>query len=415
MKTTGPQRPPKKFHPHPFAYHEEVVLTVETLTNLGIGLGRIDGWVVFVAFALPGDKVRARVFRNDKRHSQADLVEVLEPSPHRVEPVCELFGRCGGCQYQNLSYESQLDWKRRQVEELLAHMAKLEAPVAAPMHSPQTMGYRSKITPHFQKPNADGEIGPIGFLQVGRRREAVDVPDCPIAMAPINARLVSLREEVHARATTYKKGATLLLRASDGDDPVLTDPHAICEQRVGDLVFKFPAGDFFQNNPFILKDFTDYVRAEAVAGGARYLVDAYCGSGLFGLTAAAAFERVMGIEISESSIQWARQNAEANAIDNAEFLVGKSEALFPQCPFPGPETAMVVDPPRKGCDRVFLDQLFAFGPERVIYVSCNPATQMRDLVAFSEAGYRLAKLQPIDLFPQTRHLECVATLVRAAP
>lgn len=406
------RRPPKKFHPHPFAYHEEITLTVDALTNLGAGLGRVEGWVVFVPFALPGERVRARVYRNDKRHSEADLVEVLSPSPDRIEPECPLFGRCGGCQYQHYRYERQLEWKQRQVEELLEHMTTLKAPVAPVRTSDRTYGYRSKITPHFQKPNRDGAMDAIGFLQVGRRRDLVDVEHCPIAMPAINERLTSLRKEIHRRARDYKRGASLLLRASEGEPPVITDPRATCRQRVGNLIFSFPAGDFFQNNPFILEAFTDYVREEASAGSARFLIDAYCGSGLFALTAAGAFERVLGIEISQSSIRWARQNAEANGIGNADFIVGQSQALFPQCDFPGNETAMIVDPPRRGCDAEFLEQLFAFGPERVVYVSCNPATQMRDLNAFAERGYTLTRIQPFDLFPQTRHLECVATLVR---
>ena len=408
----APPRPPKKFHPVPFTYHQEIELKIDALTNLGIGVGRIDGWVVFVPFALPEDTVRARVYRNDKRHSEADLIEVLQPSPHRVEPRCELFGRCGGCQYQHLAYEQQLHWKRQQVCDLLKHMVKLEVEVASVIHTEQTFGYRSKITPHFQKPR-DGVIETIGFLQVGRRRDALELDSCPIAMDALNARLPSLKAETRKNAKRYKKGATILLRASDGPEKVITDNKAICDQRVGELNFRFLAGDFFQNNPFILEAFTDYVRQEATAGDAKFLVDAYCGSGLFCLTAAKSFEQAMGVEVSGASIEWARKNAEDNGITNASFIVGQSEALFPECPFPGKDTAMIVDPPRKGCDELFLNQLFAFGPERVVYVSCNPATQMRDLNAFGEHGYQLTKMQPFDLFPQTRHLECVATLVRS--
>ncbi len=413
VENLAPARPPKKFHPDPFTYHQEIELSIDSLTNLGVGVGRIEGWVVFVPFALPEDTVRARVYRNDKRHSEADLVEVLQPSPHRVEPSCELFGYCGGCQYQHLSYEQQLHWKRKQVADLLKHMVKLEIEVAPVIHTEQTFGYRSKITPHFQKPR-DGVIETIGFLQVGRRRAALELDHCPIAMDSLNERLTSLKADTRANAKRYKKGATILLRASDGPEKVITDTKNICNQRVGELNFRFPAGDFFQNNPFILEAFTGYVRDEATAEESKFLVDAYCGSGLFCLTAAHAFEQAMGVEVSGASIEWARNNAEANKITNATFIAGKSEALFPECPFPGNETAMIVDPPRKGCDELFLNQLFAFGPKRVIYVSCNPATQMRDLNAFAQHGYQLTAMQPFDLFPQTRHLECVATLVRTS-
>ena len=130
-------RPPAKFNPVPFAYHQEIELVIDSLTNLGQGIGRHDGWVVFVPFALPGERVRARVFRNHKGHSEADLVEVLEPSPHRVAPVCRLFGTCGGCQYQNLDYAEQLRWKREQVAGLLKHMAGIEHPVEPVVPSPR--------------------------------------------------------------------------------------------------------------------------------------------------------------------------------------------------------------------------------------------------------------------------------------
>jgi tRNA/tmRNA/rRNA uracil-C5-methylase (TrmA/RlmC/RlmD family) len=175
---------------------------------------------------------------------------------------------------------------------------------------------------------------------------------------------------------------------------------------------KFLARDFFQNNPFILPAFAGHVRAQAAASGARFLVDAYCGSGLFALSAASAFERVAGIEISETSVAFARENAAANGMANAVFQAGDAAAIFAGLDFPPGDTVVVIDPPRRGCDEGFLRQLFAFGPRAVVYVSCDPATQMRDLVHFFAAHYELRAVQPFDLFPQTRHLECVITLQR---
>ncbi len=405
------KRLPKKFNPHPFAYHQEIELTIDTLTNLGVGLGRVDGWVVFVPFSLPGEKVRARVFRNHSSYSETDLVEVLVPSPHRVEPACILFGTCGGCQYQNLDYDEQLKWKQRQVGELLRHMAGIEFDVLPVIPSPQRYGYRSKITPHFKKPGREGGMGAIGFLQNGRRFDLVDVPQCPIAMAPINAALPGVRQEVTAKSSHYKNGATILLRATS-EETVIRDPKAIATERVGELEFRFPAGDFFQNNPFILEAFTGYVGEQAAASGASYLVDAYCGSGLFALTSATRFKEALGLEISESSIAWAEKNAAANGIANCRFLAGSVEDLFAGVTWPGGDCAVIIDPPRKGSSDAFLDQLFAFGPKAVVYVSCNPATQMRDLKRFVATGYALRSVQPFDLFPQTRHLECVMVLER---
>jgi 23S rRNA (uracil1939-C5)-methyltransferase/tRNA (uracil-5-)-methyltransferase len=227
-------------------------------------------------------------------------------------------------------------------------------------------------------------------------------------MDAINAALPGERARILAASGSKKKGATLLLRATA--DGVITDPRATAVEVVDGLRFEFLAGDFFQNNPFILPAFTRHAREEASATGNRFLVDAYCGSGLFALTAASAFEAVDGVEICESAVRQATANARANGIANARFLAGHAAAIFGDISRPAGRTTVLIDPPRAGADEAFLSQLFAFRPSRVVYVSCNPATQMRDLKAFLGAGYRLGKVQPFDLFPQTKHLECVMTL-----
>jgi tRNA/tmRNA/rRNA uracil-C5-methylase (TrmA/RlmC/RlmD family) len=297
------------------------------------------------------------------------------------------------------------------VEELLLHMAGVTFPVAPVIGSPEEFGYRSKITPHFNPPRADSSM-PIGFLRQGTRFDIIDVPHCDIATAPINERLTSARAEVLAQRDTYKRGSTILLRDANGT--VATEFDAVITETVGDLKLRFLARDFFQNNPFILPAFTTYVREQAAGSGARLLVDAYCGSGLFALTAAPAFERVAGVEISESSIVFAKQNATANGITNATFLASDAAQIFAGLDFPAADTAVIIDPPRKGCDEAFIQQLVAYGPRTVVYVSCDPATQMRDLQGFLAAGYTLSAVQPFDLFPQTRHLECVCTLTKAS-
>jgi 23S rRNA (uracil1939-C5)-methyltransferase/tRNA (uracil-5-)-methyltransferase len=414
----------KKFNDRPFGYHQEIELSVSTLTNLGLGLGRVDlegadggrKWVVMVAFALPGERVRARVYRNHANYSEADLVEVLQASPHRVEPRCPLFGRCGGCQYQNLDYAKQLEWKRRQVAELVEHMAGLTLAVSPVIGSPRPFGYRSKITPHFNSPQEGKELA-IGFLRQGNRFDIVDVPRCEIATDAINARLTAERAEIRSRAGegAFARGSTILLRDAGGRVTTGHEDRITEEIPLGPgetLRLSFLARDFFQNNPFILPAFASYVRDQARSCGARFLVDAYCGSGLFALACARAFERVAGIEVSDSSVSFARENAAANGIGNASFTAGDASSIFSGLEFPSADTVVVIDPPRKGCDGAFLRQLFAFGPRAVVYVSCDPATQMRDLKGFLAAGYAATAVQPFDLFPQTRHLECVITLAR---
>ena len=403
------QQRPRKFKAEPYEWHEVVELKIEALSNLGAGIAKPEGWVVFVPFALPGERIRAKVWRNETNCTHADLVEILEPSPDRIEPHCPHFATCGGCQYQHLPYEKQLEWKTRQVGELLWHMVGIEEEVKATIPSPKQWGYRSKITPHFQRPKP-GEDFPIGFLEFNRRTRLVDVYNCPIAMDEINEVLQPIRDDVKRRAAEYKKGATLLLRATE--DRVETDHRAPVSEKVGDLKFNFLAGDFFQNNPFILDSFTGHAAEQAKGPNQKYLLDAYCGSGLFGLTLAKNFEQVVGIELSETSADWARRNAKTNGIENASFIASSAEALFADITFPPEQTSVLIDPPRKGCSVDFLHQLFDFGPSRVVYVSCNPATQMRDLKSFLEKGYKIESIQPFDLFPQTRHLECVIALSR---
>jgi tRNA/tmRNA/rRNA uracil-C5-methylase (TrmA/RlmC/RlmD family) len=405
------RRPPRQFNPHPFAYHQELEVEIESLTNLGAGVARVEGWVIFVPFALPGERVRCRVFRNYKNYSDADLVEVIEASPQRREPLCHLFGRCGGCQYQNLQYEEQLVWKRQQVAELLERMAGVSFPVDPVVPSPVQWGYRSKITPHFHKPKG-GEIGEIGFLRAGSRHALVDVEKCWIAMDEINAELQTVRQEARDRGASFKNGATLLMRASEGR--VLRRADELAVETVAGVRFEFQAGDFFQNNPFILPAFVEHVVDEAVAGGARFLVDAYCGSGLFGICAAQRFEAVLGVEVSASAVVKAGHNAKLNGLENCAFMAADAERIFEQVTSPADSTAIIIDPPRAGCSEAFLVQLLAFKPRTLVYVSCNPATQMRDLKQLNAGGYALRRVRPFDLFPQTKHLECVMTLERTA-
>ena len=402
-------QPPRKFNPHPFAYHQELDVRIESLTNEGAGVARVDGWVVFVPFTLAGELVKCRVFRNHKNYSEADFVSVIEPSPNRVTPQCPLFSQCGGCQYQHLSYEEQLLSKQRQVADLLKHMAKIEHPVRSVIPSPVQYGYRSKITPHFQRPK-EGGIGAIGFLRARTRNAMVDVEQCPIAMPELNAQLASVRERARANSAEFKNGATLLMRAASNG--VLTRPDEIAVEDVDGVRFEFQAGDFFQNNPFILPKFVRHAIDEAKATGAKHLVDAYCGSGLFAINAARDFENVIGVEISETAVKKAAHNAEINSLTNCRFIAADAQHVFKDVPHAGADTVVIIDPPRAGSSPEFLRQLFAFNPKGVVYISCNPATQMRDLVLFTEAGFKLGTVQPFDLFPQTKHLECVMTLSR---
>lgn len=399
---------PRNFVPVPFEYHEIVELEIDDITNLGSGVGRVGDWVVMVPFALGGERVKARIFRNRKNFSEGDLVEIVRPSPQRVAPKCGLFGICGGCQYQHLAYEAQLEWKRKQVADLMERIGGIKCTPLPTKPSPMQYAYRSKLTPHYERPrNSDF---PIGFVKVGRRTELVDVPYCPIASDAINAALPAARADLCARKNSLRRGGTILLRDAGGK--VCRDNNAAVRERVGDLEFEFVAGEFFQNNPFILPEFVAYGVSEAK--GPRFLVDAYCGVGMFALSAAKEFERVAGIELSANAVECARKNAGINNIANCSFFAGKAENIFESVSsdYPGAETSVIIDPPRSGCDMSFIGQLARFAPAKIVYVSCGPDTQARDATELQKLGYRLEKLQPFDLFPQTRHIESVATFLR---
>ncbi|MGA2052509.1 MAG: class I SAM-dependent RNA methyltransferase [Opitutales bacterium] len=406
---------PARFNDKPFPYHHELTLEVETLTNLGVGLGRVDGWVVMVPFALPGESVRARVFRNHANYSQADLVEVLRSSPARRAPACPLFGDCGGCQYQHLEYAQQLAWKTRQVREVFARLGGLPEADIRPAHpSPREYHYRSKLTPHYERPRPDSSF-PIGFLRAGRR-VLVDVLQCPIATEAVNAALPATRAALAARAATLKRGGTLLLRevGAPGQTRVVTDPRATVTAAIGDTTFQFQAGDFFQNNPFILPELVDYVLAEAAGAGAKFLLDVYCGAGVFALCGRHRFTQCLGVEVNADAVLRAIENASRNDAANCVFRTGAAETIFAGVKFLAAETAVILDPPRAGCDEPFLRQLIAYAPARIVYVSCDPATQARDIKILAASGYRLLHAQPFDLFPQTRHIENVATMEKVS-
>ena len=413
-------KPPKNFTPHPFPYHKEVELRIETLTYSGKGLGRVNDWVVMAPFTIPEEHVRVRIFRNHASYSEADLVEILERSPQRVDPCCPLFTNCGGCQYQHLDYTVQLEWKQRHVADLFQRLAKTHVSIQPVQPAPRIYAYRSKLTPHYQSPSVSTSrhrdsqhIGAIGFKGVYGGR-LIDVPHCPIATDAINTKLAREREWLCRQSPIGVKkkvrGGTLLLR--QGLEGVVTDPRAVLSERVGGFIFQFKAGDFFQNNSYGLPKLVQHVVQQVQAPGIDYLVDAYCGVGLFSISAARHFQNSFGIEISADAIRWAQANAVLNHTSNCTFRVGEAADLFAQLPCSGNVSSVILDPPRKGCDAVFLERLFAFAPQRVVYVSCDPATQVRDLIAFLANRYAIETVQPFDLFPQPRHIENVVTLTR---
>lgn len=411
-------RPPKQFKNHPFRFHEELTLDITDLTNQGDGVAKLtdplrqlENYVIFVPFTAPGDKIIARIIHNAKNVSRAELVEILTPSPSRTEPLCPHFTHCGGCQYQHLSYPAQLQHKTQQITQLLQRLAGAQHPVNPTIPSPRPFHYRSKLTPHFRKPY-NGKISEIGFHH-HNSKQLIDIDFCHLALPEINEALPALKCSVRQAGKRYKTDETLLIRAASGD--IATDPSTAITEHIGELNLHFLAGDFFQNNPYLLPDFVAYAAQQAKPDSPQqqHLIDAYCGSGLFALSLAKHFEQVTGIEISETATDWARQNARLNHLENTQFISACAEAIFTKIDTSHAQTfTVLIDPPRRGCSPDFLSQLIEFAPVKIVYISCEPATQMRDLSTLLDNGYAICDVQPFDLFPQTRHLECIITLDR---
>jgi tRNA (uracil-5-)-methyltransferase len=470
VPTTSP-RISRNFVPFPFAYHELVDLRIDTLTNRGWGIGRIDvsdrgppppptrrgrqrrpkedeeseesfdelyraalhdtpnRWVVMTPNVIPGELVRVRIFRNYKSYSEADLVEILEPNVEdRVLPKCPLANECGGCQYQHMSIQSQRKWKVASVQESLRQYGIVDVSVSPTLGTDEVLGYRSKLTPHFDAPSRrTGEektIAAIGFLRQSSR-SIVDVPSCPIATPAVNEKYQLVREELLSQPSNRVRGASVLLRQANLEDSshlVSTNHQDYITTRVRGIDFTYQAGNFFQNNYYVVPLMVDRVLQYAALPSSStdaamtHLVDCYCGSGLFALSAASEFATVVGIEVNKKAVSEATANAVANGITNCQFLAASAEFIFQSIGhFPKDSTAVVLDPPRKGCSTDFLQQLFAFAPHRIVYMSCDPHTQARDAKSILETEkYRIIHVQPFDLFPQTRHIECLVVFERTS-
>lgn len=408
---------PKKFEPFPFAYHEEVEILFEDMTNMGLGVGRkilSDGssWVVMAPYVVPQERAIVRIYANFNKHSEADFVRLVgPPSPLRVEPRCKYFGQCGGCQYQHVSIEGQRDMKKRQVEYLMHRIGGIEnVQVNDCIGTNELIEYRSKIDPKIANKIDNGSIN-IGFNMRGSNR-VLDIDACLIARPLVNLEYQLARDNLKSNPSKAKLGSTILFR--EHDNGVATDNRTIIQQTVMGKSFQFVAGEFFQNNPYVLpiliKHVIDFARGD---NSIEYLIDTYCGSGLFAICGASEFKSVYGVEVSKASVEFAQCNAKANNIRNAKFFLGYAESIFDKVSrIPANGTCVVIDPPRKGCDEIFLNQLFHYGPKRIVYVSCDPATQARDTKCIVAAGYAIRSVTPFDFFPQTRHIENVICFER---
>jgi 23S rRNA (uracil1939-C5)-methyltransferase len=438
---------------------DELELTVDTLAFGGAGVARTDGYVVFVTGAVPGDRVRAVIGKRKRAYAEARAVEILEPGPDRIPPVADH----PGAPWQVLSYERQLEVKQAQVQDALRRIGKLEGFALEPIvPAVSQWRYRNKLEYSFGA-DASGELV-CGFHAPGRWDEIVPVADCLLASEPANAardqivswcraqglsaydrrsgegflRNLVVREGRRTNALQVRLVTSMgqldrdsLTRAGEGLDGVLwTRLDRVAETTqggetellagsdrfedvLGGMRFEISAEAFFQTNTEMAERLYQLAIEYAAPVGFERVYDLYCGIGTIGLLMSPRVAEVWGLELVPEAISDAIANARANEVDNAHFFAGDVRlALRDLTERAGRPDTLVVDPPRAGLSQKVVRRMIEASPSRIVYVSCNPTTLAPNAAQLVEAGYELVRVRPVDMFPQTPHIECVAELVR---
>jgi len=387
---------------------DKITVTIHDIAFGGEGVGRVDDFVVFVPFVIVGETVEVEITEVKKNFARAKLLRVVTPSPERVAPECRYFTQCGGCQYQHIDYAAQLRFKHKQIADLFERFGKISREVVAPViPCPSPYGYRNRIMIRSQW-NGPARKLEIGFIRADNNFVA-DIEECKIAEPALNEQI----KEVRANPPP-KGGIKVVLRVQPENWDV-------------------PESSFFQNNFFLLPKLVETVRGFLVGQASslsnpsgehtgrmpvplkRHLIDLFCGVGFFGIELADLVESFVGVEYDQLAITAARKNAASRKIENGEFISAKVEDVLPELlgKFSPEKTSAILDPPRKGCQPETLRLLRETRPAQVIYVSCHPATMARDLnILCADGVFELARVQPLDMFPQTQHVECVADLRR---
>lgn len=447
--------------------NKEYIVDIVDIGQGGVGIGKYDGFTVFVDGGLIKDKVKVKINKSKKNYAVGDIVEIIEESPYRVKRRCnDSLKECGGCQIQELDYQKQLDIKTNEVKQVINRIGKLEdVLIHETLGMEDPIRYRNKAQFPIQKV---GSSPLIGFYKK-KSHDIIPTDKCviqheindkimKIIKTYINAYKVSIYDEkTHTgvlRHLVTKIGFTtnevmVVLVANGRKLPYLKELASVLEENVpgfktlvvnvnrektnvilgrenivvygdgkindyiGDLVFEISPLSFFQVNPAQTEVLYNKALEYADLKENDTVFDIYCGIGTISLFLAKKAKKVYGIEIVEDAIKDAKINANLNKLDNVEFYVGKAEEVVPKMYKEG-KTAnvVVVDPPRKGCDEKVLDTIVSMKPDRVVYVSCNPSTLARDLAYLDERGYKCLEIQPVDMFPHTMHVESVAKLVR---
>jgi len=375
---------------------------ISTVAFGGNGIARIDNIVAFIPFTVDGDVVDVTVTEVKKNFIRGDLKEIVEPSQHRAEPRCVYYSICGGCQYQHISYDHQLVIKERQVKESFERIGKLlDPPVRGIIPSPSIFNYRGKAEFH-----CDLRQKKIGFMDVAGGT-LVDIENCPLLDESINEELGKLRSQMHSDDGGQIRGRRCILWP---ETPYRSGKYIT--RRVMERDFRVPYSGFFQANTALTDRLAEGVIAMVDASPSNVILDCYSGSGLFALLLAEHAEKIYGIEIDKKAVDCSRHNTKYYGYKNAKFLKGSAEETLKR-KFIKEKIridTILLDPPREGCPRGVLDRLPLLKPSKIIYISCNPATQARDIKHLIEYGFSLKVLQPIDMFPQTKHIEVIALL-----
>jgi len=430
----------------------------------GEGILRYEGQVVFVPFALPGERITFRVQKVTKTHAFGKLLDVPDPSPSRVDPPCPYFTRCGGCSVQHMNYDTQLRFKRDAVFDCLSRIGSIRQEVNPVTGMDDPWRYRNKTA----MPVANTQDGPAAGYYASRSHRLVPVTSCLIAHPSSDAAagcvIRWMREKdiaaydettntglirhiitrntgsnevmatlaVNGQNIPYQKELTDSLRQAlpnlaslcvttqeNGDNVILGQDYSVLygsstlTERIAGLDFELSPLSFSQVNSEIRDRMYAWVLSEIGAKKIGCLIDLYCGAGTISLLSSNKAERVIGIEVSPQSVIDARRNARRNGIANAEFLHGRAEDILPDLAGSGirPD-AVILDPPRKGVHPAVLSSIGIVSPDNIIYISCQPATQARDAAALFDLGYRITAIQPFDMFPQTSEIENVITFRR---
>lgn len=370
------------------ALGDRLTLTIDDIAFGGEGVARAQGFVVFVRFVALGEVVEVEVTELKKRFARAKLLRVVVRSPRRVEPICPYFGQCGGCQYQHLAYAAQLLLKHKQIADLLQRVGRLDPQLIAPViPCPKPYGYRNRIMVRSQWDKPNQRLN-LGFIRADSRL-VVDLEECKIAEPVLNEQINRVRAHPPLRG-----GIKVVLRIPPAG-------------------WEVPPDSFFQNNSFLLPALVQVVRERLRKSGTSRLADVYCGVGFFGIELADLVESFAGVELDRLAVQAARRNAAAHGCTNGEFVAGAAEDVLPALlsRFTARATTVLLDPPRKGCPPETLQMLRRARPAQIIYVSCHPATMVRDLnVLCGEDVFQVAQVVPVDMFPNTQHVECVADM-----